>query len=273
MSLRKIIYSAAVAAMAIALGSCTPIDEDDRLIEVEKPQVQRAVLIEDFTGQYCPNCPNAAEEIESLMEAYGSDVIIPVAIHSGPQGFDVKYGTEDMPGLMTDLGNEYYNNYGIDYQPQGVVDKGGKLAYTAWAGAVRNELQKAALLSIHIDSDYAETTRQLTIHTKLTSVKGIEGVSGKLQLWLVEDGIKSVQVMPDQSYDFAYTHNHVFRDAINGTWGEEVSMTEDTPAETTHTYTIPTGWNANHLSVVAFVYGDGGVMQVAKAPIVENANN
>lgn len=272
MKIRKMIYTAAFAAMAIAFGSCTPIDENDRLIEVDKPQAQRAVLIEDFTGQWCPNCPNAATEIESLMETYGSDVVIPVAIHSGPQGF--QGGTAEIPGLMTDLGNEYYNKYGIDYQPQGVIDKGNKQAYTAWAAAVRAELQKTALLSIAIDNDFAETTRQLTIRTTLTSVKGIDGVSGKLQLWLVEDGIKSIQIMPDGSYNQGYIHNHVFRDAVNGTWGEEVSMTENTPTETTHTYTIPASWNASKVAVVAFVYDASGVLQVAKKAIIsENTNN
>lgn len=271
MKLRKMIYTAAVAAMAIALGGCTPIDEDDRLIEVDTPQAQRAVLIEDFTGQWCPNCPNAAEEIEGLVQTYGSDVIIPVAIHSGPQGF--KGGTAEMPGLMTDIGNEYFNKYGIEYQPQGVIDKGGKLAYTAWAASVRNELQKTALLSIHVDNEYAETTRQLSIHTTLESVKGINEVSGKLQLWLVEDGITSIQVMPDNSYNQAYVHNHVFRDAVNGTWGEDVTMEEGTPTETDHTYTIPADWKPNKVAVVAFVYNDSGVLQVAKFPIVKEANN
>lgn len=272
MKIRKMIYTVALAAMTIAFGGCTPIDEEERLVEVDKPQAQRAVLIEDFTGQWCPNCPNAAEEIESLVETYGSDVIIPVAIHSGPQGF--KGGTAEMPGLMTDLGNEYYKKYGIEYQPQGVIDKGGKLSYTAWAASVRGELQKTALLSIDISNDYDEASRQLTIHTKMESVKGIEGVSGKLQLWLVEDGITSVQVMPDNSYNMTYTHNHVFRGAVNGTWGEEVSMVEGTPTEITHNYTLPVDWKAGNVSVVAFVYGEDGVMQVAKKTIIgDNTNN
>jgi hypothetical protein len=116
MKIRKMIYTAALAAMTIAFGGCTPIDENERLIEVDKPQAQRAVLIEDFTGQWCSNCPNAASVIESLLETYGSDVIIPVAIHSGPQGF--QGGTAEMPGLKTDLGDVYYNKYGIEYQPQ-----------------------------------------------------------------------------------------------------------------------------------------------------------
>lgn len=273
MKIRNILYSAAVAAMTIALGSCSNIGEDERLIEVEIPQAQRAVLIEDFTGQFCPNCPNAADEIETLSEAYGSDKIIAVAIHSGPQGF--AGGTEEMPGLMTDLGNEYYNGYGIEYQPQGVIDKDGKkLAYTDWAAAVRSELQKVALLNIEVTNDYAEATRKLTVKTNVETVKGVDGtIGGTLQLWLVEDGITSIQSMPDGSYNMSYTHNHVFRDAVNGKQGEPVSMTEDTPAEKTYTYDIPANWKPEHLSVVAFVYNGSGVLQVVKKPLISEQNN
>lgn len=267
MKLHKILYSAAMAAMAIALGSCSNIDEDERLIEVEKPQANRAVLIEDFTGQWCPNCPNAADELEQLTETYGTAAIIGVAIHSGPQGF--QGGTDDMPGVMTNLGNEYYNHFGIEYQPQGLVDRGGKLAYTAWAAAVRTELQKTALMNISVGNDYSSTTHKLTINAKVEGVKGIGTIANcKLQVWLIEDGIKSIQIMPDGSYNQQYILNHVLRDAVNGTWGEPVVITEDAAAEKTYTYDIPSNWNADNVSVVAFVYDSNGVQQVVKKSIV-----
>lgn len=266
MKLHNILYSAAMAAVAIAFGSCSNIDENERLIEVDKPQANRAVLIEDFTGQWCPNCPNAAGELESLSVTYGSDAIVGVAIHSGPQGF--KGGTDEMPGVMTDLGNEYYDHFGIEYQPQGLVDRGGKLAYTAWAAAVRTELQKTALMNVAVDNDYSSTTRKLTIKAKVGGVKGIGTIANcKLQVWLIEDGIKSVQVMPDGSYNQQYVLNHVLRDAVNGTWGEPVIISEDA-AEKTYTYDIPTNWNADNVSVVAFVYDSNGVQQVTKKSIV-----
>lgn len=267
MKLRNIIHSAAMAAVAIALGSCTPIDENERLIEVEKPQANRAVLIEDFTGQWCPNCPNAAEEIEKLAETYGSDQIIAVAIHSGPQGY--QGGTEDMPGLMTNLGTEYYNHWGIEYQPQGLVDRGGKEAYTAWAASVRTELQKTALYQIEVANDYATASRQLNITAHVTPVKGVEQLNGKLQIWLIEDNIKSIQVNSEGQYLTDYMHQHVFRDAVNGTWGEEISLTEDSQVEKTYSYTIPANWKPENVSVVAFVYDDHGVQQVVKQPILQ----
>ena len=59
--------------------SCSNISEEERLIEVqpslpETPDVtvMRRVLIEDFTGQRCVNCPTATQTISDLQQAYGS---------------------------------------------------------------------------------------------------------------------------------------------------------------------------------------------------------
>ena len=70
--------------VALLMTSCDELEPQERLIYVEPPEVSRAVLIEDFTGQYYVNCPRATEEIERLIEEYGDTTVIAVAIHSGP---------------------------------------------------------------------------------------------------------------------------------------------------------------------------------------------
>lgn len=158
------ILSAAIAAVAITLGSCSNIDEDERLIEVDTPQANRAVLIEDFTGQWCPNCPNASDEIESLTQTYGSDKIIAVAIHCGAQR--LQGGTDDMPGLKTDLCQEYYDRFGIEYQPQGKVDRGGSQAYTDWypasAADCRSQPLSTSMWRTAMQATHASSASRLT---------------------------------------------------------------------------------------------------------------
>ena len=58
----------ALLLTALLMVACSHIDEDEQLIYVKPAPVERCVLIEDFTGQRCVNCPNAAEEIEKLIE-------------------------------------------------------------------------------------------------------------------------------------------------------------------------------------------------------------
>ena len=90
------------------LTSCSNIDEAQRLIPVETTvhtdtvptdpnadldslynlpvaAVPRRVLIEDYTGQTCPNCPTFTNQIHDLQDIYGN-LLVPVAIHSDYMG-------------------------------------------------------------------------------------------------------------------------------------------------------------------------------------------
>ena len=108
MKLRNFIYTLPIAAAAFILAACNDVAEDDRFIYVKPADVNRAVLIEDFTGQQCSNCPMATDEIESLVEQYGDTAVIAVGIHSGPLGFA---GSSTQIGLMTDTRNHATGRY------------------------------------------------------------------------------------------------------------------------------------------------------------------
>lgn len=243
------------ALLTLTMSACSHIDESDRLIYVKPADVKRRVLLEDFTGQRCVNCPKASDEIKALQEQYGEDHVIAVGIHSGPLGF---YTKSDYLGLSTEVGDEYYDHWALEYQPVGLIDRGAPLEYTAWNARIREELEKTA--PVEIDIELHQNDNQLTVRAE---VMGIDGTtSGKLQLWLTEDGITAFQMMPDGTRNMEYIHRHVFRAAINGTWGESVSVAEgETITTKDYLFTIPEGWNADRLSVVAFVYNDQGVLQ------------
>ena len=243
------------AMLTLTMSACSHIDESDRLIYVKPADVKRRVLLEDFTGQRCVNCPKASDEIKALQEQYGEDHVIAVGIHSGPLGF---YTKGDYLGLSTEVGDEYYDHWALEYQPVGLIDRGAPLEYTAWNARIREELEKTA--PVEIDIELHQNDNQLTVQAE---VMGIDGTtSGKLQLWLTEDGITAFQMMPDGTRNMEYIHRHVFRAAINGTWGESVSVAEgETFTTKDYLFNIPEGWNADRLSVVAFVYNDQGVLQ------------
>lgn len=244
--------------IVLLLTACSHIDEDDRLIYVKPAEVSRRVLLEDFTGQRCVNCPKANDEIKALQEQYGEFNVIAVGIHSGPLGF---YTKGDYVGLSTEVGDEYYKHWALDYQPVGLIDRGAPLEYTAWNTRIREELTKTA--PVDIDLVLAIDNDQLTIWA---DVKGVEGTTtGNLQLWLTEDYVTAFQLMPDGSRNMEYQHQHVFRAAINGMWGEPVTVREGETFTTQHyQYTVPKDWVVGNLSVVGFVYNAQGVLQARK---------
>lgn len=272
MKLKNIFLGVATATMAMAAASCSNIDEGDRLIYVKPAEVGRAVLIEDLTGQRCINCPTGTDIINGIIETYGEDNVIAVGIHCGPLGFA---GNSKRVGLKTDTGDEYYTHWanGTNLgQPSAIFNrkkgKGPIDNLNNWAAEVGLIISEKANLSVNIANAYDAKTRKLTTKVGAFGVNGT--VSGKLQVWIVEDGIKAMQLMPDGSANQEYIHNHVFRAAVNGTWGEEVTVKEGETTSKDYSYVLPETWNAENISVVAFVYNDNGVENVAKKHIVEH---
>lgn len=269
MKLKNNIYNKfAICAAALSLMACSNIDEDDRFIEVEPVEVAKRVLIEDFTGQRCVNCPNASEMIESLQEQYGAENVIAVGIHSGPFSKTV---TKQPFRLWTETGDYYFNSWGIDAQPTGVIDrKTVSSTYQSWGTIVRDALQASAPLTLDATTSYDEATRTVTINV---NAKGVLDVTGKLQLWLTEDNITNIQYMPDRSVNTQYVHNHVFRTAVNGQDGEDFSIAWDEEKTVTSTYVLDEDWKAENMSVVAFVYNNSGVQQVVKVPVISTEDD
>lgn len=270
MKLKNIFLGVVTAAMAMAAASCSNIDEGDRLIYVKPAEVGRAVLIEDLTGQRCINCPTGTDIINGIIQTYGEDNVIAVGIHSGPLGFT---GNSKRVGLMTDTGDEYYTYWanGTNLgQPSAIFNrkKGPSDNLNNWAAEVGLIISEKANLSIDITNAYDAKKRELTTKVEAFGVNGT--VNGKLQVWIVEDGIKAMQMMPDGSANQEYIHNHVFRAAVNGTWGEEVTVKEGETTSKDYSYVLPETWNAENISVVAFVYNKSGVENVAKKHIVEH---
>lgn len=272
MKLKNIIHTAALALGIAAIGaSCTNIDDDDRLIYVKSPQVNRAVLIEDFTGQKCTNCPFAAIELEKIVEQYGEDHVVAVAIHSG---LGMKYNpAAKYQGLMNEQGNEYYNAWGSPAQPAGMVNRSSQpLAYTEWGKNVRAEIEKSAPLSLSVENAYNEADRTLAISVEALGTDG--NTDGKLQVWLIEDNIVSLQDMPKElggGRNYEYVHKHVFRANVTaGIWGDALSVKEGEKTSKTYSYTIPELWKAENVSVVAFVTDENNrnVKQVIKKSII-----
>lgn len=265
----KIYGKLAICAAALSFTACSNIAEDDRLIYVEPVEVSKRVLIEDFTGQGCVNCPNATLVIEEMQKQYGADNVIAVGIHSGPYAKTMSE-QKNYP-LWTETGDYYYyDSWDIEAQPTGVIDrKFVSSTYQSWGAIVRAELQESAPIELDATTEYDAATRTVTVNV---NSKGVLDVTGKLQVWLTEDNITSVQYMPDGKPNVEYVHNHVFRTAVNGRDGEDFSIKWNEEKTATCTAVLDDGWKAENMSVVAFVYNGDGVQQVVKVPVIP-ANN
>lgn len=266
----RYLFSAAVSAFLLC--ACDNVDIADRFIETDPVVPARAVLLEDFTGQNCLNCPDAHERITALVEQYG-DNIIPVSVHAGGLAISVDRTNFEYNyvGLMTPEGSEYDTRYNsFQSWPAGTVNRGSTLSHTGWAAAVRAALEEEADIAIELSA----ITDGSQILTEVT-LRPSANLKGRLQLWVLEDGIVARQKLPDSSYDQEYVHNHVLRAAINGIWGEEMSLTSGIHSTLNHSIplrdTDKERWNPDNLSVVAFFYNDSGVLQATRAKVTRDS--
>ena len=243
------------------LTACSQIDEGERLIYVEPTEAQRAVLVEDFTGQKCVNCPNATNVLHEILEAYGEDNIIPVAIHCGP------FGLNTAAGLVTEAGKTYWSAFFSDTQGQPVAKMNRGAAnddYQNWSKAIAEEMARPTNVTLKAEAQYREEGRGVEL--SIEALGKAEEVQ-KLQLWLVEDSIVAIQALPTGGSDRQYVHNHVLREALNGDWGKDITFGEEA-VKVQKTFTLDEKYKAEHTYVVAFTYDDNGVTQATRTKVL-----
>ena len=263
-----------LSTFLLLLMSCDYIEEADRLIAVDDTHTDtpidtlktaiKNVLLEDFTGQRCSNCPTGTEVIEQLQEIYG-ERLIAVGIHGGPLGFK---GTATVLGLATDVGDEYYSHWQLEYQPVGLVDRHGAVNYTEWAKAVRDEMALTSDVKMEVQAIFDGSKIDITVMEE-----AYNDYTGMLQVWLLEDGITAIQTMPDGTNNRNYVHNHVLRIPVNGDWGKAITIGKGEQDLQNYQQAVDAAWNTANLSVVAFVYNDRGVMQATKGKVIMDNDN
>lgn len=268
--MKNILKTAFIALLA--LTACDDIDEADRFEGPVDFTPKKNVLIEDFTGQRCLNCPLAAEAVGKMRQTYGEEHVIAVAIHGGSLSLP-----ETSPvGLANATGESYNSFWGVNSWPKGLVDRGAGwskpsdalLEYTSWSAAVVKRLQAEPALQMALRNTYDAETGQLSIDVDLTALTDVDGM---VQVWLTENHITAPQVMPDGTMNTSYEHSHVFRAAVNGEWGEAVKMAEGENAVKSYIVALAEHprWTPGNMAVVAFVYSQTeGVMQVIDSPVV-----
>ena len=147
---------------ALFLGSCNDIAPNDRLIEVPATAAKRKVLVEEFTGQRCSNCPAAAAELARLQAQYGADSLIVVAIHGGKLAL---MPATNPKGLATTLGNSYAEHWGYATSaPNALVNRQRAGSQKdGWAAKIRTAFEGESAMNLKLATTYNTATRELQV--------------------------------------------------------------------------------------------------------------
>jgi len=250
----------------------------------------KRVLIEDYTGHNCPNCPRAGLIAADLKEHYEDSVVV-VAVHAG---FFAKVSASDPVwayDFRTVAGTDWDNFFEISAvgNPNGMVNRKGYpdnqhvLSPPTWANAVKSAVAEAPLLDLQLITEYDEGEDKLCIHAKTTFLQTISDRALNISILITEDSIVQAQKNSDPTVGptpqiLDYVHMHVMRGAVNGTWGTPIhSLDELSNEPVIKTFPVHlSDFNLNTMiakncHVVAFVYdiNTKEILQVAEMKVIE----
>ena len=218
----------------------------------------RRVLIEEFTTENCGNCPRAINTLKQCEEAGYGDRMAVVAHHAG---YYTDWLTTD-----TDLKYEwFYDPTGQSgtYAPAVMLDRvvleGQSVPVNSigyfkdFEPTLQTAIERPAFVSVGVSSAFDEATRTLDVAVsgEKLDIFDVVGADSRISIYVVEDGIPHRRQAGISSDTF--THSHVFRTCLTDVWGDAVEW-DGNRMETKRSVAIPEDWEADNLSVVAFIH-------------------
>lgn len=227
----------------IIFYSCTKIDAPyatashgnikDTIMNWDTIPAVRKVLLEDYTGHKCVNCPEAAITARSLEELHEGRLIV-MAVHAG---FYALPGTGDYAlDLRAKAGEEWNTEFTFVSYPNGMVNR--KVFETSrilgpdkWGNSVGQIITSPPDVQMMITNTYDSSSRQVmsTVYNRfITELPG----EYTLTVCMVEDSIIGAQKNNNPNIGpypdwYNYIFNDVLRGSLNGTYGEVLTTSPE----------------------------------------------
>lgn len=260
--MKKLLSITVLAALVVFAIGCDKIDNPHK--PYSAPSGNKTVLIKDFTGVRCNNCPEAAEIVHELQHQLGEDRIFIMSVHAG----SLAIPTGKFPDFTTEEGTIWYNDrasnplFSVDH----VSLTDGNTFYVGQVDApLSNALADPQLFSITINSSYDEATRRLNVENTFCATGDGDG-KYYATVCLLEDSIVGRQAVQGVGIDTAYVFRNVFRGTLNSAEGEMVSngpLYVDDEFVTNSSMVLDSTYNADQCYVLTYIYDyqDGKIMQ------------
>ena len=203
-----------------------------------QPQ-NRNVLIEEFTGRNCGYCPDG-HRIANLIMANNPGRVWAVNIHAGG------YSPVTYPNMNTTDGTTITSGFGIGGFPAGHVNRSTAedLGRNQWESHTNTQLAQQAEVNVagFVTLNHATRTAEITVEVYYTANSSQS--TNYLTIMMLQDSILGSQsgnyYNPSQMLNGQYVHQHVLRDVVTSTWGDEISpTTAGTLITKNYTYQIP----------------------------------
>ena len=246
---------------------------------------QKQVLLEDFTGHLCVNCPEAAITAHEWAENYDHKLII-CTIHAG---FYSAAGNEPYTYDFTcPIGTEIFDYFNQPSNPAGTINRvefnGSQIVYflsggTAWAEAIASEMAKPNAIDMKVLNTYYPNKNSVKVNIASTVNQPLEGTY-KIVVLILEDLIVRPQKNNDEEFGpvpdwLDYHHRNILRDGLTTRAGINVSTDGSLVQGETYFnqfyYELDKAWVSDTAgyNIISYIYNEANdnVIQVAELAI------
>ena len=224
----------------------------------------KKVVLEEFTGIHCVNCPQGHAIAQTIQDNNPDDVFL-INIHVG---YYANPGSGE-PDFRTPFGTGIVSQTGLVGYPAGTVNRhyfpgqaqnggtGTAMSRGQWTSASNQIMSEGSFVNVGVEASIDVSTNELTVHVEAYYTGNSPENSNFLNVALLQNNTKGPQTggnMGDQ-----YNHMHRLVYMVTGQWGINIpTTTAGTFVDETFTYTIPAGYNGvpaeiADMEVVAFV--------------------
>ena len=249
----------------------------------------RNVLIEDYTGHICPNCPDAATAAKEIEDGNIGRAFV-VSIHEG-----IFTGAGSFQAVQSDCGNLTENpdskychdfrtpegiaiskvfstGFGFTGNPNGTINRvigdfNMFTFYTVWNQIATSVLSTGLDVNLQAKSNYYESTKGAFLHVEAAFINDVDK-SISMVTYVAENDIVTWQLngsvdVPD------YHHHNVFLGCIDGlAFGQNIgkSFKAGDKISKDYSYKLPEGKTTDMIHFLTYVYDEDSyeILQVIK---------
>ncbi|MDA3844099.1 MAG: Omp28-related outer membrane protein [Candidatus Kapabacteria bacterium] len=193
------------------------------------------VVLEEFTGIHCGNCPGGHKKAGELAESNPGRVVL-LSIH---EGYYAKPNSGE-PDFRTQLGPAILSQAMVSGFPAGTINRrqfsgtaypyytqkanGYAMSPAGWEAASMDSILNGSVspLNIAAKTRWNNDTRELEVDVEVYFTSDVTS-GAKLNIALLESHVWGPQT--GASDPKHYEHNHIFRDMLTGQWGEDITET------------------------------------------------
>lgn len=223
------------------------------------------VLIEEFTTERCPNCPNGAQTLHNVLHAKEEykDRVFAVCHHSAFYTDNFTQPCDkDLVWLFNDNGSSYAPAFMFNRMPIfRSQQREGEMDNVTSVGTVQSfcnyidEIMPStahAIVGISIDKiEKCGDGEDVTLTVNVEQDGNFSAVNPSLTLYVTEDDVDAIKQEGPTGAVPGFRHQHLIR-AYNSTWGDAISFT-DNRWSNTYVMRISDGWYKEKLHFLAVI--------------------